>query len=67
MNSHWHTRKQRKFGGIGLMLLMLSLWLLSGCQSKSIVCQPPEVPAWMMEPVPLSLDLQNPLLKALQE
>lgn len=49
------------------MLLMLSLWLLSGCSSKQIVCQPPEVPAWMMEPVPLSLDLQNPLLKALQE
>ena len=67
MNSHWHTRKQRKFGGIGLMLLMLSLWLLSGCSSKQIVCQPVEVPAWLMEPVELELNLQGPLLKALQE
>lgn len=49
------------------MMLILSLLILSGCSSKQVVCQPVEVPAWMMEPVELELNLQGPLLKALQE
>lgn len=67
MNAHWHSRKRRNTGRTCLMMLILSLLILSGCSSKQVVCQPVEVPAWMMEPVELELNLQGPLLKALQE
>lgn len=47
-----------------LALLML---LSVGCSSKRIVCQPPEIPAWMLEEVPLELNLKDPLFEALSQ
>lgn len=55
-------------GKLSLMLLIIGLHLhLSGCTSKQVVCQIPEIPEWAKEPVPLVIDLQTPLFKALQE
>lgn len=68
MNAIWHSRKRRNTGKACLTMLILSLLLfLSGCSSKQIVCQPPEIPRWMTEQVPLELNLHEPLFKALQE
>lgn len=49
--------------------LTLALLMLSsvGCSSKRIVCQPPEIPAWMLEEVPLELNLKDPLFEALSQ